>query len=365
MTTKITLLPGDGIGNEIIEGAVKVARAVAEKFDMTLQFEEKLMGGCSYDKYGKPLTEDTLQACYDSDAVLLGAVGGYKWEALPHHLKPEAALLELRKKLELFINIRPSKIFPAFVNDSSLKKEVLEGTDFIVLRELTGGIYFGEPRGYDKDKGWNTMSYTRNEVERIARKAFELAKNRSRKVTSVDKANVLEVSQFWREIVAEIHNDYSDIELSNMYVDNAAMQIVRNPRQFDVILTSNLFGDILSDIGGMITGSLGMLPSASLGEKYALYEPVHGSAPDIAGQNKANPIAAISSVSMMFDISFQMTKAAELIDAAIERTLKQGKRTVDIHKEGYELVSTQQMTDAILTNFEEVYNEQALGVFTL
>jgi len=209
------------------------------------------------------------------------------------------------------------------------------------------------------------MVYTVPEVERIARKAFELAKNRRRKVTSVDKANVLEVSQFWREIVARVHKDYPDIELNNMYVDNAAMQIVRNPRQFDVLLTSNLFGDILSDIGGMITGSLGMLPSASLGEKYALYEPVHGSAPDIAGQNKANPIAAISSVAMMFDISFQMTKAAELIEAAIERTLKQGKRTADIQSKGCQLVSTRQMTDEIINNFEEVYNEQALGVFTL
>lgn len=365
MTTKITLLPGDGIGKEIIDGAVRVAKAAAEKFDMTLQFEEKLIGGCSYDKFGKPLTDHTLQSCYKSDAVLLGAVGGYAWEDLPHHLKPEAALLEIRKKLELFINIRPAKIFSAFVNESSLKKEVLEGTDFIVLRELTGGIYFGAPRGYNKEKGWNTMVYTRQEVERITRKAFELAKNRRRKVTSVDKANVLEVSQFWREIVAEVHKDYPDIELNNMYVDNAAMQIVRNPCQFDVILTSNMFGDILSDIGGMITGSLGMLPSASLGEKYALYEPVHGSAPDIAGQNKANPIAAISSVAMMFDISFQMTKAAELIEAAIERTLKQGKRTEEIYSEGCEMVSTQQMTDAILTNFEEVYNEQALGVFML
>ena len=365
MTTKITLLPGDGIGPEIIQSAVRVLQAVADKFDMTIQLKEKLIGGCSYDKFGKPLTDDTVQVCYESNAVLLGAVGGYEWESLPHNLKPEAALLQIRKDLGLFTNIRPAKVYPAFLNDSSLKKEILDGTDFVVLRELTGGIYFGQPRGYDKDKGWNTMVYSRNEVERIARKAFEIARHRRQKVTSVDKANVLEVSQFWREIVAGISKDYPEIELNNMYVDNAAMQIVRDPRQFDVILTSNLFGDILSDIGGMITGSLGMLPSASLGEKYALYEPVHGSAPDIAGQNKANPIAAIASVAMMFELSFQMTKASELINSAIERTLEQGKRTVDIHRGNDELVSTNVMTDAILENFEEIYNEQALGVFTL
>ena len=365
MTTKITLLPGDGIGPEIIQSAVRVLQAVADKFDMTIQLKEKLIGGCSYDKFGKPLTDDTVQACYESNAVLLGAVGGYEWESLPHNLKPEAALLQIRKDLGLFTNIRPAKVYPAFLNDSSLKKEILDGTDFVVLRELTGGIYFGQPRGYDKDKGWNTMVYSRKEVERIARKAFEIARHRRQKVTSVDKANVLEVSQFWREIVAGISKDYPEIELNNMYVDNAAMQIVRDPRQFDVILTSNLFGDILSDIGGMITGSLGMLPSASLGEKYALYEPVHGSAPDIAGQNKANPIAAIASVAMMFELSFQMTKASELINSAIERTLEQGKRTVDIHRGNDELVSTNVMTDAILENFEEIYNEQALGVFTL
>jgi len=365
MTTNITLLPGDGIGPEIIKSAVKVMQAAADQFDLTIKLNEKLFGGCSYDKFRQPLTDETLQSCYDSDAVLLGAVGGYEWENLPHHLKPEAALLKLRKFLGLFTNIRPAKVYPAFVDDSSLKKEVLEGTDFIVLRELTGGIYFGEPRGYDKNKGWNTMVYSKSEVESIARQAFEIAKRRKQKVTSVDKANVLEVSQFWREVVTEIHQDYQDVELSHMYVDNAAMQIVRDPRQFDVILTSNMFGDILSDIGGMITGSLGMLPSASLGEKYALYEPVHGSAPDIAGENKANPIAAISSVAMMFELSFQMTKAAELIEEAIERTLQQGKRTVDLYSEGYDLVSTEEMTNFILENFEEVYNEQALGVFTL
>ena len=365
MTIKITLLPGDGIGPEITAAAVEVMKHVAEKFDLNIELTEKAMGGNAYEAYGTPLPDDTLQACYESDAVLLGAVGGYQWEELPHHLKPEAALLKLRKSLELFANIRPARVYSSFSGDSSLKKEVLQGTDFIVLRELTGGIYFGQPRGYDAEKGWNTMVYQKHEIERIARRAFEIAKQRSGKVTSVDKANVLEVSQFWRNVVAEVHKEYPQIELNNMYVDNAAMQIVRDPRQFDVIVTSNLFGDILSDIAGMITGSLGMLPSASLGEKYALYEPVHGSAPDIAGQNKANPIAAIASVAMMFALSFQMTKAADLIEKAIERTLAQGKRTADIYSEGQTLVSTLEMTQHILDNFEEIYNEEALGVFTL
>jgi len=362
---KIVLLPGDGIGSEVTNAAVQVMKTVAENFNVTLKFEERLIGGCSYEKFGTPLTDETLQACYDSDAVFLGAVGGPKWEALPHQLKPEAALLKLRKALGLYTNIRPAKIYNALINSSTLKKEVLQGTDFIVLRELTGGIYFGNPRGFDKERGWNTMEYTREEVERIARMAFKIAQGRRKKVVSVDKANVLEVSQFWRNIVHEVHKDYPDVELSDMYVDNAAMQIVRNPKQFDVILTSNLFGDILSDIAGMITGSLGMLPSASIGNKYALYEPVHGSAPDIAGQSKANPLAAISSVAMMFNYSFQMQKAAEVIEEAVERTLAKSYRTQDIYSDGCSLVTTQQMTNCVIENFNEIFNEQALGVFTL
>jgi len=365
MNLKITLLPGDGIGPEVTEAAVKVMNYVAEKFDVTFELNSKDFGGVSIDKHGMPLTDDTLQACYESNAVFLGAVGGYQWEDLEHNMKPEAGLLKLRKELGLFANIRPAKVFSSFLDASSLKNNVLDGTDFIVLRELTGGIYFGEPRGYDKTKGWNTMVYTENEVERITHLAFKMAKDRNKKVTSVDKANVLEVSQFWRNIVQKIHKDYPDIQLENMYVDNAAMQIVRNPRQFDIILTSNMFGDILSDIAGMITGSLGMLPSASLGEKYALFEPVHGSAPDIAGQNAANPIAAIASVAMLYNHTLQMTKAADIIDEAIERTLRKGFRTTDIFTEENKLVSTTEMTDAIIENFEEIYNEQALGVFTL
>jgi 3-isopropylmalate dehydrogenase len=365
MIKKIALLPGDGIGPEVTDAAVKVIKTVAESFNMSFEFKEELIGGSSFEKYESPLTEQTLQTCYKSNAVFLGAVGGPKWESLPHHLKPEAALLKLRKELGLFANIRPAKIYDALINSSSLKKEVLDGTDFIVLRELTGGIYFGQPRGYDKERGWNTMEYSLIEVERIARMAFTLASDRRKKVTSVDKANVLEVSQFWRNIVHEVHKDFPEVELNDMYVDNAAMQIVRNPKQFDVLLTSNLFGDILSDIAGMITGSLGMLPSASIGNKYALYEPVHGSAPDIAGQGKANPLAAISSAAMMFNYTFHMSKAAELIEESIERTLAAGYRTLDIFSEGSNLVSTEQMTACVIENFNEIFNEQALGVFTL
>jgi 3-isopropylmalate dehydrogenase len=365
MSYKIVLLPGDGIGPEVTNAAVQMMKAAAESFNITLEFKEKLIGGSSYDKHQTPLTDETIQACYDSDAVFLGAVGGPKWEKLPHHLKPEAALLKLRKSLGLYANIRPAKVYDALINSSTLKKEVLEGTDFIVLRELTGGIYFGEPRGFDDKRGFNTMVYTREEVERIARMAFKFADDRNKKVTSVDKANVLEVSQFWRNIVHEVHKDYPDVQLTDMYVDNAAMQIVHNPGQFDVLLTSNLFGDILSDIAGMITGSLGMLPSASIGNKYALYEPVHGSAPDIAGKGKANPLAAISSAAMMFNYSFQMQKAAEIIEMAIERTLVNGYRTADIFSEGCELVSTEQMTNYVIGNFSDIFNEQALGVFTL
>lgn len=362
---KVVLLPGDGIGKEVTSAAVNVMKVVADNFNFEIETEEKLMGGCSFDKHGTPLTEETLETCYEADAVLLGAVGGYKWETLEHHLKPEAALLKLRKSLGLFANIRPAKIFSAFADSSSLKKEILEGTDLVVLRELTGGIYFGQPRGFDENKGWNTMEYSKSEIERIARQGFEIAEKRSSRLTSIDKANVLEVSQFWRNTVEEVHKDYPNVELNHMYVDNAAMQIVRDPKQFDVILTGNIFGDILSDISGMITGSLGMLPSASIGEKYALYEPVHGSAPDIAGQNKANPIAAISSVAMMFEHSFHMTKAAELIESSIDKTLSEGYRTEDIYTEGKKLVSTSEMSEIIANNFEELFNSEALGVFTL
>ncbi len=365
MTQLITLLSGDGIGPEVTKAAVKVIQHTAEKFNTSFTLQEKLIGGASYEEYGTPLTEDTLQACYDSNAVLLGAVGGYQWENLEHHLKPEAALLKLRKSLGLFTNIRPTNVFSPLVDSSSLKREVIEGTDYVVFRELTGGIYFGQPRGYDEHKGFNTMVYGKEEVVRIAKQAFEAAQRRNKKLTSVDKANVLEVSQFWRKVVEEVASDYPDVELNHMYVDNAAMQIVRDPKQFDVIVTSNMFGDIISDISGMITGSLGMLPSASLGTKYALYEPVHGSAPDIAGKNIANPLATILSAAMMFEYSFEMATASQVIFDAVERTLDQGYRTAEIAMEGDTVVTTEEMTDIVITNFEKIFNDQSLGVFTL
>jgi len=365
MNSKVTLLPGDGIGPEVMESAVKVMHHVAERFNMSFEVTEKAIGGSAIDQFNNPLPDDTVEACLNSDAVLLGAVGGPDWEDLEHHMKPEAGLLKIRKDLELFANIRPAKIYQAFLDASSLKKEVLQGVDFIVLRELTGGIYFGTPRGANEEKGWNTLVYHKYEIERIAEMAFKTARERDKVVTSVDKANVLDSMQFWRTTVAEVHKKYPDVELKNMYVDNAAMQIVRDPSQFDVIVTGNMFGDIISDIAAMITGSLGMLPSASLGLEHALYEPVHGSAPDIAGKNMANPIAMISSVAMMFAHSYQMTKAAEVIEEGVSRALSNGYRTQDVFSEGMTLVSTSEMTDKIMDGIEEVINEQALGVFTL
>jgi 3-isopropylmalate dehydrogenase len=365
MDFKIALLPGDGIGPEVTEAAVKIIDLVANKFNVQVSYKSYDIGGVCYEKHNSPLIEETLEGCYNADAVFLGAVGGPKWENIPHHHKPEAALLKLREKLELFANIRPASVYPSMLDNSTLKREVLEGTDFIVLRELTGGIYFGKPRGIDEEKGWNTMVYSTEEVERIAIKAFEMASKRDKVVTSVDKANVLEVSQFWRNVVERVHGDYPSIKLNQMYVDNAAMQIVRDPKQFDVVLTSNIFGDIISDISGMITGSLGMLPSASIGNKYSLYEPVHGSAPDIAGQNKANPIAAISSVAMMFNHSFNMAKAAEIIEKGITKTLDSGYRTVDIAGSKSKVVSTTELTNIISENIEKIFTEEAIGVFLL
>ncbi len=365
MNIKITLLPGDGIGPEIMDEAVRLINLVADRYNITVHFTTQPVGGESIDKFGEPLTDETLNACYSANAILLGAVGGEKWEDLEHHRKPEAGLLKLRKSLGLYANIRPAKIYPSFLGDSSLKAEILKDTDFVVVRELTGGIYFGEPRGYDSDKGWNTMVYLKEEVDRIAKMAFSMARERGGKVISVDKANVLECSQFWRSRVKEVHQQFPEIDLKHMYVDNAAMQIVRDPRQFDVLVTSNLFGDILSDIAGMITGSLGMLPSASLGDRYALYEPVHGSAPDLAGKNMANPIAMIASVAMMFRHSFQMTQAAGIIEEAIERSLEQGYRTNDIHSGETTLVSLSEMSGYILAKVEEIFNNKAIGVLTL
>lgn len=354
MKARLVVLPGDGIGPEVVDSALKVMKIAADASGLEFEADYRLMGGCSYDESGTPLTDETLEACYQSDAVLLGAVGGYKWEDLPHHLKPEAALLKLRKSLGLYANIRPAQVFDALLDASTLKADVLKGTDFVVLRELTGGIYFGEPRGFDENRGWNTMEYSRHEVERIARMAFEIARTRRGLVTSVDKANVLECSQFWRRVVHEVHRDYPDVQLNDMYVDNSAMQIVRSPKQFDVIVTQNLFGDIISDISGMITGSLGMLPSASLGDKHALYEPVHGSAPDIAGTKKANPLATILSVAMMFDHSFGRPEIKRAITEAVESALTEGYRTADIFSEGCRLVNTDEMTGVIIEKLSAV-----------
>lgn len=349
---RIVSIPGDGIGPEVVAGAIEVIDTLAAKHDLEISIEEHLFGGASYDVHGEMLTDKTLDACKKCDAVLLGAVGGPKWENLPHDKKPEAALLKLRKELELFANFRPAKVYDALVDASSLKADVVGGTDFMVIRELTGGIYFGEPRGYNDNRGWNTMVYEHYEVERIARLAFDAAMKRQKRLVSIDKANVLESSQFWRNIVHEVHKDYPEVQLQDMYVDNAAMQIVRDPKQFDVIVTKNLFGDILSDISGMITGSLGMLPSASIGSAHAMYEPIHGSAPDIAGQNKANPIATIASVAMMFEHSFCMKNASDEIYAAIEAALAAGYRTADIAKPGDNVVSTTDMTAAIVANLK-------------
>ncbi len=344
----IAVLPGDGIGPEVMDASLAVLKTIGEMESVEFKFEKALIGGCAIDANGAPLSEQTLDMCRRSDAVLLGAVGGPTWESLPQNQKPEQALLGLRSGLGLYSNLRPAMVFPALTSASSLREEIVSGVDIMVVRELTGGIYFGSPKGADQAKGWNTMVYEREEVKRIARVAFDLARKRSGRVTSVDKANVLDVSQFWRDIVIEIHQDYPDVELDHMYVDNAAMQLVRSPKQFDVIVTGNLFGDILSDIAAMVTGSLGMLPSASLGEQYALYEPVHGSAPDIAGQNKANPLAMIMSVSMMLSYTLDLPKAGEALKNAVAQVLEAGFRTPEIFQEGDQNVSTTKMRDLVI-----------------
>ena len=351
---KIITLPGDGIGPEITSSAVKILNAISDLNDIEFEIVEKYVGGISIDKYGNPLTEETLLECLDADSVFLGAVGGPKWDNVEHSKKPEQALLKLRKNLNLFSNLRPATIFKPLINSSSLKSNIIEDTNIMIVRELTGGIYFGEPRGFDKDRAWNTLVYNRSEVERIARVSFELAQNRTGRLVSVHKSNVLESSQFWQDIFHEVHKDYLDIELSDMYVDNAAMQIIKNPKQFDVIVTQNLFGDILSDISAMITGSLGMLPSASIGEKHSLYEPVHGSAPDLAGRNIANPIAAILSVAMMLGITFKEKKISSDIYKAVNETLEDGLGTVDIIKDEKRAMSTIDFTDKIINRYRSI-----------
>jgi len=347
-TYQLTVLSGDGIGPEVVDVALDVLNIVSEQANIKFNVTEKLIGGCAFEKVGHPLPQDTLDACLKSDAVLLGAVGAPKWDGLPHELKPEQALLGLRKALGLFSNLRPAKVYNALVNASSLKPSIVGGSDVMVVRELIGGIYFSKPRGMDELKGWNTLAYGKEEVDRIARVAFELAQKRKGQLTSVHKANVLESSQFWRDCVNALQPEYPDVSLSEMYVDNAAMQLVRDPKQFDVIVTQNLFGDILSDIAAMITGSLGMLPSASMGTKYAMYEPVHGSAPEIAGTNQANPIATIESIAMMLEYTFNKPECARKINHAVEQVLKDGYRTKDIADENSTMVSTSEMRNHII-----------------
>ena len=326
----IGVIKGDGIGPEIVDEAIKVLDAVASVEAINFSYREMLMGGAAIDETGVPLPDETVQGVKQCDAVLFGAIGGPKWDGLERHLRPETGLLGLRKAMGTFANLRPATVYDELVNASTLKPEVLRGVDIMVVRELTGGIYFGQPREQHEDKAFNTMIYTREEVVRIAKVAFDIAMKRDKRLCSVDKANVLEVSQFWRDIVEEVARDYPEVELSHMYVDNAAMQLIRDPRQFDVILTGNIFGDILSDAASMLSGSIGLLPSASIGEGVGLFEPIHGSAPDIAGQGIANPIATIASAAMMLRYALDESRAADRIDAAIKRALREGYRTGDI-----------------------------------
>ncbi|MGE5613941.1 MAG: 3-isopropylmalate dehydrogenase [Bacillota bacterium] len=350
MKYKITVLKGDGIGPEIVGQALAVLEAVGGRHGLVFEFREELIGGCAIDACGDPLPDVTLKACKESDAVLLGAVGGPKWEGLPGNKLPEAGLLRIRSELGLFANLRPAVIYESLKDASPLKAEIIgDNVDILVVRELTGGIYFGErgrtgAAGTGQEAAYDTERYTAAEIERIARLAFETASGRRRKVTSVDKANVLESSRLWREVVTRVSKEYPDILLNHMYVDNAAMQLVMNPGQFDVIVTSNMFGDILSDEASMITGSIGMLPSASLGSgTLGLYEPIHGSAPDIAGQDKANPVATILSAAMMLHYSLSRADLAALVENAVKSVLNKGYRTPDIARTGVKIVGTREM----------------------
>ncbi|KIM10646.1 MAG: 3-isopropylmalate dehydrogenase [Sulfuricurvum sp. PC08-66] len=348
---KIALIKGDGIGPEIIDEAVKVLDAVCVGEAFSFSYEEYLMGGIAYDVTGDPLPQATINGAKNSDAILFGAIGGEKWDQLPREKRPESGLLRFRKELGVFANLRPAKVYDELVNASTLKPEIVQGVDIMVVRELIGGIYFGEPKGREGNKAFNTMVYTVPEIERIAHKAFQIAMQRTKKLCSVDKANVLDVSQLWRETVIRIAKEYPEVELSHMYVDNAAMQLIRNPRQFDVILTGNIFGDILSDEASMLSGSIGLLPSASTGLKHGLYEPIHGSAPDIAGQGIANPIATIASAAMMLRYELGETRAADRIEAAIAKVLREGYRTGDIGAyDAKEICSTSEMGTIIANN---------------
>ena len=354
MTQKIALLPGDGIGPEIVTEAIKVLSYLNAEMDLGLEFEEGLIGGAAYDETGSPLPEATLNLVKQADAVLLGAVGGYKWESLDISLRPEKGLLGLRSELQLFSNLRPAILYPQLADASTLKPEVVSGLDIMIVRELTGGIYFGQPRGVKtlengERQGFNTLIYNESEIRRIGHSAFKIAQKRGKRLCSVDKANVLECTELWREVMTDIHKQYPDVALTHMYVDNAAMQLVRAPKQFDVMVTTNMFGDILSDTASMLTGSIGMLPSASLDiNAKGMYEPIHGSAPDIADQGIANPLATILSTAMMLRYTFDQPEAADRIELAVNDALNLNVRTADIHSVGMKKVSTAEMGDAVL-----------------
>jgi len=354
LSKRILLLPGDGIGPEIVAEAEKVLTKCNDLYALDLQFETAALGGCAVDQCGAPLPESTLNAARQADAILMGSVGGPKWDKLERALRPEQGLLQIRSGLELFANLRPALLYPQLADASSLKPELVAGLDILIVRELTGGIYFGKPRGVHtlddgQREGFNTYRYSESEIIRIGRVAFEMAQKRGKKLCSVDKANVLEVTALWRDVITELAKDYPDVELSHMYVDNAAMQLVRAPKQFDVIVTGNMFGDILSDAAAMLTGSIGMLPSASLNKDgLGLYEPCHGSAPDIAGKGIANPLATILSAAMMLRYSLEMADVADAIEVAVGKVLDSGLRTADIAVKGSEPVSTATMGAAVV-----------------
>lgn len=357
MKYNIAVLPGDGIGPEVVDSTIKVLNKVAEKSGNTFEYEYLLLGGCAIDKFGTALPDETLSACKKSDAVLLGAVGGPKWDIPDAKVRPEQGLLAIREGLGLYCNLRPAVLYAPLRDASPLKDSIIgDGIDIQVVRELTGGIYFGKRGQFEEDgvkAAYDTEKYNENEVRRVAKIGFEAAMKRGKKVTSVDKANVLDSSRLWRRVINEVAKDYPEVEVSHLYIDNAAMQLVRNPRQFDVIITSNIFGDILSDEASMITGSIGMLPSASLGENsFGMYEPIHGSAPDIAGKGIANPLATILSGAMMLRYSLNLENEAKIIEKAVLKVLEAGYRTADIMSEGMKLVGTNEMTELVLANLK-------------
>lgn len=363
----LTILPGDGIGSEVMAEVRKVISWLESNHALSFTLHEDDIGGTAYDRYGVPLADETLEKCKGSDAVIMGSVGGPQWDNVEYNKRPEAGLLRLRKEMGLFANLRPALVFDALIDASTLKPEIVKGLDLLIVRELTGGVYFGEPRGIEdlgngQRRGINTQVYETYEIDRVGRVAFDLARKRGNKVHSCEKANVMESGKLWREEITKLHAaEFSDVELEHMYADNCAMQLLRNPSQFDVIVTDNLFGDILSDEASMLTGSLGMLPSASLGEagKPGVYEPVHGSAPDIAGQGKANPLATILSFAMALRYSLNLPSAADEIEAAVQDVLKSGTRTADIMAEGCQQISTGQMGDALINALDQRFRKAA------